>query len=95
MYYFYSIKNKASINDIKCEIQQQAEQGLEGLIACYQDENYVSSDFVGSQYSAIVDLNQIQVINNLISIGAWYDNEMGYAHRVLDLLNHMMIEDQK
>lgn len=83
------------MEEIKCEIQLQSERDYAGLIACYQDENYVSSDFVGSQYSAIVDLNQIHVIDNLISISAWYDNEMGYSHRVLDLLKHMITEDYK
>lgn len=56
----------------------------------YVEKHHVSSDFIGSQYSAVVDFNQIAVTGNFITIGAWYDNETAYACRVLDLAKHMM-----
>jgi len=69
---------------------------MKGIIDFYSDnEKFVSSDFIGSPYSAMVDFNQIQVIGKFVTIGAWYDNEMGYSNRVLDLVKHMIMEDEK
>jgi glyceraldehyde 3-phosphate dehydrogenase len=49
-------------------------------------EPLVSSDFVGNTHSAIVDLNLTNVVGgNLVKVVAWYDNEVGYAHRLVEL----------
>lgn len=49
------------------------------------DEPLVSSDFNHSPYSLIVDLSQTMVIGHQAKVFAWYDNEWGYANRLLDL----------
>ena len=49
------------------------------------DEPLVSSDFNHSPYSLIVDLNQTMVVGQQAKVFAWYDNEWGYANRLLDL----------
>lgn len=49
------------------------------------DEPLVSSDFNHSPYSLIVDLNQTMVVGHQAKVFAWYDNEWGYANRLLDL----------
>lgn len=52
----------------------------------YTDEPLVSSDFIGSPYSSIVDTLSTQVIGgNLAKVVAWYDNEWGYSMRLADL----------
>lgn len=89
-----SVKNDVTIDAIKAEIKKQATSCRKGLIHFHEDK-MVSSDFIGSQYSAIVDFNQIQVIDKFITIGAWYDNEMGYSSRVLDLVKCMIDVDQQ
>lgn len=49
-------------------------------------EELVSSDFVANPYSSIVDLNLTNVIDgDLIKVIAWYDNEVGYAHRLVEI----------
>lgn len=49
-------------------------------------EPLVSSDFIGNTHSAIVDLNLTNVVGgNLVKVVAWYDNEVGYAHRLVEL----------
>lgn len=68
---------------------------MKGIITYVDDPKYVSSDFLGSQYSAIVDLSQTRVIDKFVTISAWYDNEIGYASRVLDLLKHMIETENK
>ncbi|MBJ9984850.1 erythrose-4-phosphate dehydrogenase [Acinetobacter sp. S40] len=49
------------------------------------DEALVSSDFNHSPYSLIVDLTQTMVVGRQAKVFAWYDNEWGYANRLLDL----------
>ena len=49
-------------------------------------EPLVSSDFVGNSYSSIVDASLTNVVGgNLIKVVAWYDNEYGYAHRLIEM----------
>jgi glyceraldehyde 3-phosphate dehydrogenase len=54
-------------------------------IMAVTDEPLVSSDFNHSPYSLIVDLTQTLVIGHQAKVFAWYDNEWGYANRLLDL----------
>lgn len=49
------------------------------------DEPLVSSDFNHSPYSLIVDMTQTIVVGKQAKVFAWYDNEWGYANRLLDL----------
>lgn len=49
-------------------------------------EPLVSSDFTGNTHSAIVDLSLTNVVGgNLVKVVAWYDNEVGYAHRLVEI----------
>jgi glyceraldehyde-3-phosphate dehydrogenase/erythrose-4-phosphate dehydrogenase len=48
------------------------------------DDPIVSSDIIGSPYSSIVDLSLTQVIGNMVKVIAWYDNEYGYANRLVE-----------
>ena len=54
-------------------------------IMAVTDEPLVSSDFNHSPYSLIVDLSQTLVVGHQAKVFAWYDNEWGYANRLLDL----------
>ncbi|HLD60662.1 MAG TPA: type I glyceraldehyde-3-phosphate dehydrogenase [Patescibacteria group bacterium] len=50
------------------------------------DEPLVSSDFIGNPHSAIVDLSLTNVVGgNLVKVVAWYDNEAGYANRLVEI----------
>ena len=54
-------------------------------------EPLVSTDFIGSTYSSIFDVGAGIALNDrFFKLVAWYDNEMGYATRVVDLIEHMM-----
>lgn len=58
---------------------------LKNVLAITEDP-VVSSDFIGSTYSAIVDLSLTQVVGgNLVKVVAWYDNEWGYSCRLVEL----------
>jgi glyceraldehyde 3-phosphate dehydrogenase len=48
-------------------------------------EPIVSSDILGSKYASIADLSWTKVVGgNLVKVMAWYDNEMGYAHTLVE-----------
>lgn len=51
----------------------------------YTEAPLVSSDFKGNPHSAIFDAGLTYAIDNMIKVGAWYDNEWGYSSRVIDL----------
>ncbi|MGK2849177.1 MAG: type I glyceraldehyde-3-phosphate dehydrogenase [Minisyncoccota bacterium] len=54
------------------------------------DEPLVSSDFIGSQYSSVVDLSLTKVVDgDLVKIVAWYDNEWGYSNRLIEMIQHI------
>jgi glyceraldehyde 3-phosphate dehydrogenase len=73
-----------------CQAMKTASEGqMKGILA-YCDEQLVSSDFISSTYSAIFDRDAGIALNStFFKIIAWYDNEMGYACRVADLLLYM------
>ncbi len=70
-------------------IQEEAAGRMKGILA-YTDEEVVSSDFIGSSYSSIFDKGAGIALNSrFYKLIAWYDNELGYSHRVADLLQYM------
>jgi len=71
--------NKEEVN--KIFEKAAGERGLEGILRT-EGEPLVSTDYIGNTYSAIVDLSQTMVNDNLIKILGWYDNEYGYACRL-------------
>lgn len=83
------LSKKTTYEDI-CQVMKQAAEGqMKGILA-YCDEPLVSSDFISSTYSAIFDKDAGIALNDkFFKIIAWYDNEMGYACRVVDLLAYM------
>ena len=68
---------------------KNAERGMKGILKC-SEEPLVSVDYNGSTYSAIVDLLSTNVIQgNLVKVLAWYDNEVGYSNRMVDLAKYV------
>jgi len=73
-----------------CKVMKKAsEKEMNGYLD-YCDKLLVSSDFIGSSFSSIFDVNAgIGLSSHFFKIIAWYDNEMGYSHRVVDLIQYM------
>lgn len=62
---------------------------LKGILAT-TDEPLVSSDFIGNAFSSIVDLSLTKVVDgNMVKIISWYDNEWGYANRLVEMAEIM------
>lgn len=81
---------KPTTYDALCEAMEKAASGeMKGILAVTSEE-VVSSDFIGNKNSAIFDKGAGIALNkNFFKLIAWYDNEMGYAQRVVDLLVYM------
>jgi glyceraldehyde 3-phosphate dehydrogenase len=79
-----------------CKVMKEESTGkLKGFLG-YTDEEVVSSDFIGSTYSAIFDQGAGIALNDrFYKLIAWYDNEMGYAARVVDLAEYMVKREKK
>ena len=60
-----------------------AEGPLKGIFGVLEDE-WASSRILGDSHSSIADLPLTQVQGDLLSVAAWYDNEMGYATRLAE-----------
>ena len=79
--------SKEALNDA---FRKAAATNLKGLLAV-DDEERVSSDFIGSSYGAIVASDLTQVIcEDFVKVVAWYDNEWGYSMRLADMAVYVM-----
>lgn len=84
-----NVEKSSSVDDIKVVFKTAAEGELKGILQ-YLDEPLVSVDFVGNPHSAIFDAEQTYVLDKTIKVLAWYDNEYGYACRLVDLVKYIM-----
>lgn len=78
-----------------CRVMKEASEGsMKGILA-YCDEQIVSSDLIGTTYSAVFDKDAGIALNDrFYKIIAWYDNEMGYSARVVDLLAYLISKER-
>jgi len=83
------VAKDTSYEEICAAIKTAAEGDMKGVIQ-YTDEPVASTDFIGSHYSCIFDEGAGIALNRrFFKLVAWYDNEMGYSSRVVDLLKYM------
>jgi glyceraldehyde 3-phosphate dehydrogenase len=77
-------KEGVTVSDINSALKQAAEESLAGILS-FSDLPLVSTDYNGSTYSSIVDGPTTYVSGDMVKVLAWYDNESGYSHRMVDL----------
>jgi len=83
-------KKEISVDRINQALQEAAAAPPYQDILLASDEELVSSDIIGSNYSSIVDLSSTMVLgNHLAKVLAWYDNEWGYARRTAELAAYL------
>ena len=81
-----SVAKDTTVEEVRQAFQKAADGPMKGILSCCS-EPLVSIDFKGNDRSAIVDMDNIFVIEkNLVKVLAWYDNEWGYSCRVRDLI---------
>jgi len=78
------LNKSASATEINAALKAATESSLKGILD-YTDEELVSVDFMGRTHSSIVDSSLTNVIGDHVKVVAWYDNEIGFSNRVVDL----------
>lgn len=80
------LKKNVTKEEVNAAFVKASKGYLNGVLAV-SDEPLVSSDYIGNPFSAIVDLELTNVVGgNLVKVVAWYDNELGYAHRLVEMV---------
>lgn len=83
------LSKPASVEEINSAMKEAAEGYLNGILA-YCDQPLVSIDFNGTTVSSTVDaMSTMAVGGDMIKVLSWYDNEYGYANRMIDLVLYM------
>jgi len=79
-----------SVESVNQAFRDAAEsEGMKGILGVSEEE-LVSIDIIGSEYSALVDLKSTMAVGeNAVKVLAWYDNEWGYALRCVDLAEYI------
>ncbi|MGM5484572.1 MAG: type I glyceraldehyde-3-phosphate dehydrogenase [Nanobdellota archaeon] len=83
-----TLKKETSPEEINELFKNVAGHHLKGILE-YTEDPIVSKDIVGNKHSAIFDSDSTRVNGNMVKIIAWYDNEMGYSHRMVDVLRKL------
>ena len=88
-----NLAKPAKYEDICAAMKKASENELKGILA-YTDEDVVSSDFLGDTHTSIFDAKAgIALTDTFVKVVSWYDNEIGYSNKVLDLIEHMYSVD--
>jgi glyceraldehyde 3-phosphate dehydrogenase len=78
-------KRDVTVDEVNAAFVSAKEEPRYKGIVDTNDEELVSSDYIGNSYSSIVDLKLTKVIGgNLLKVVAWYDNEWGYSNRLVE-----------
>ena len=82
------LEKETNYDEIKKVMREAAEGPLKGIVG-YTEDAVVSQDFVGDTRTSIFDAGAgIMLSPTFVKLVAWYDNEMGYSNKVVDLLEH-------
>lgn len=79
-----NLTKAASVEEINAAMKEYAEGAMKGYLE-YSDEELVSSDIKGNPHSSIFSAVDTVVIDEMVKVVSWYDNEWGYSCRIADL----------
>jgi len=82
------LKEKTTVNVVNDAFREAAKGSLEGILD-YTEEPLVSCDYIHNPFSAVVDGLSTMVNGSLVKVLAWYDNEWGYACRLVEMAEKM------
>ncbi len=81
----FEMARESSVDEVNALFKTAAEGPLAGILG-YEERPLVSADYVNDTRSSIIDAPSTMVVNGTqVKVYAWYDNEMGYAHRLVDV----------
>ncbi|SES36661.1 type I glyceraldehyde-3-phosphate dehydrogenase [Salisediminibacterium halotolerans] len=80
---------EVTADEVNAALKEASEGEMKGILG-YSDEELVSSDYNGNNYSSTIDAQSTLVMEgNMVKVISWYDNETGYSARCVDLAAHM------
>lgn len=83
------LKKPATYKEICAAMKKASEGSLKGVLG-YTEDEVVSNDFIGEVKTSVFDAGAgIQLSPTFVKVVSWYDNEMGYSHKVVDLVEYM------
>ncbi len=83
-----NVKESTTIKEVNQALKNASETHLKGIVE-YTDLPLVSVDIIGNTHSCIFDSQMTSVIGKMVKIIGWYDNEIGYSSRIIELISHI------
>jgi glyceraldehyde 3-phosphate dehydrogenase len=82
----FNVKKETTIEEINNAFKHASETSLRSILK-YTEDPIVSIDIIGNTHSCVFDSEMTSVIGKMVKIIGWYDNEVGYSSRIIDLIN--------
>ncbi len=79
------VKKEVTITEINAAFKRAAQTNLKGILD-YTEDPIVSVDIIGNKNSCLFDAQLTSVIGKMVKVVGWYDNEIGYSSRIIDLI---------
>ena len=80
-----NVQKQTSIKEVNRAFKQASNSNLKGILE-YTEDPIVSVDILGNPHSCIFDSLMTSVVGKMVKIIGWYDNEIGYSNRIIDLI---------
>lgn len=84
----FNVTREVTIEEINLAFKKAAETNLKGILD-YTEDPIVSVDIIGNKNSCVFDSQLTSVIDKMVKVVGWYDNEVGYSSRIIDLIQFM------
>ena len=81
----FNVKRQVTIDEINNAFKFAAQNHLKGILD-YTEDSIVSVDVIGNKNSCLFDAQLTSVIDKMVKVVGWYDNEIGYSSRIIDLI---------
>ncbi|MFH7018082.1 type I glyceraldehyde-3-phosphate dehydrogenase [Flavobacterium sp. FlaQc-47] len=81
----FNVKRAVTIEEINIAFQKASKTNLKGILD-YTEDPIVSVDVIGNTHSCLIDAQLTSVIDKMVKVVGWYDNEIGYSSRLIDLI---------
>ena len=81
----FNVKRAVTIEEINTAFLKASQTNLKGILD-YTEDSIVSVDIIGNKNSCLFDAQLTSVIDKMVKVVGWYDNEIGYSSRIIDLI---------
>ena len=81
----FNVKRAVTIDEINAAFLKASQTNLKGILD-YTEDPIVSVDIIGNTNSCLFDAQLTSVIDKMVKVVGWYDNEIGYSSRIIDLI---------